>query len=176
MVQVILERVNLFIGLIKNKVAMKKYFVFLTLMIFSSCSEYKGEKDSIAYDSMEITFDGYEDYEIDGKLKISITNPSEVKELNRLKNQSQRKWFANLKSTEFFIRLVYTNSNNGEQLLMSISKSTNSSPTIEYGVGTLFDGKYKNNELVSYIGSLIKLDAIKQHKGSLSQEEYDTLN
>jgi hypothetical protein len=154
---------------------MKRYLIVLTIIIFYSCSEYKGEKDRTAYDSVEITFDGYGDYEIDGKLKISITNPLDVKELNRLKNQSQRKWFANLKSTEFFMRLVYTNSNTGEQLLISISKSTNSSPTIEYGSGTLFDGKYKNSELVSYISSLIKSDVIKKHKGSLSQEEYSNI-
>ncbi|GAA3626430.1 hypothetical protein GCM10022397_10230 [Flavivirga jejuensis] len=145
-------------------------------MVLFSCSEYKGDKDSITYDSVQITFDGYGDYEIDGKLKISITSPLEVKKLNHLKNQSKRKWFANLKSTEFFMRLIYTNSNTGVQLLMSISKSTDSSPTIEYGSGTIFDGKYQNDELVNYISSLIKLDAIKRYKGSLSQEEYDTFN
>lgn len=155
---------------------MRKYIVFLTTIILFSCSEYKGEKDSITYDSVQITFDGYGDYEIDGKLKISITSPLEVKKLNHLKNQSKRKWFANLKSTEFFMRLIYTDSNTGAQLLMSISKSTDSSPTIEYGSGTIFDGKYKNNDLVNYISSLIKLDAIKRYKGSLSQEEYNTFN
>ncbi|PKG42523.1 hypothetical protein [Psychroflexus sp. MES1-P1E] len=143
---------------------MKRYLFFLIVIVFSSCSEYKGDKNSVDYDSVEITFDGYGDYEIDGKLKISITNPLEVEQLNLLKNQSQRKWFANLKSTEFFMRLVYKNSNTGEQLLMSISKSTDFSPTIEYGSGTLFDGKYKNNEFVSYISNLTKLDSIKNHK------------
>ncbi|MDO5975016.1 hypothetical protein [Flavivirga jejuensis] len=155
---------------------MRRYLIFLTAMVLFSCSEYKGDKDSITYDSVQITFDGYGDYEIDGKLKISITSPLEVKKLNHLKNQSKRKWFANLKSTEFFMRLIYTNSNTGVQLLMSISKSTDSSPTIEYGSGTIFDGKYQNDELVNYISSLIKLDAIKRYKGSLSQEEYDTFN
>tara|TARA_B110001450_G_C17532385_1_gene445167 strand:+ start:321 stop:824 length:504 start_codon:yes stop_codon:yes gene_type:complete len=165
--------VILYIGQIKNKEVMKRYLFFLIVIVFSSCSEYKGDKDSFDYDSVEITFDGYGNYEIDGKLKISITKPLEVKQLNLLKNQSQRKWFANLKSTEFFMTLVYKNSNTTEQLLISISKSTDSSPTIEYGSGTLFDGKYKNNEFVSYISSLMKLDSIKNHKGSLSQEDYN---
>ena len=150
-----------------------KIFLMLLVILFSSCSKYKGEKNSIAYDTVEITFDGYGDYEIDGKLKISITSPLEVKKLNHLKNQSKRKWFANLKSTEFFMRLIYTDSNTGAQLLLSISKSTDSSPTIEYGSGTIFDGKYKNDELVSYVAAIINLEAIKQYEGSLSQEEYE---
>ena len=151
---------------------MKRYLIVLTIIIFSSCSEYKGEKDSIAYDNVEITFDGYGDYEIDGKLKISITNILKIKELNRLKNLSQRKWFANVKGTEFLIRLVYTDSNTGEQLLVSILKSIDSTPTMEYGSGTLFDGKYKNQKFFDYVASIINLEDIKQYEGSLSQEDY----
>ncbi len=154
---------------------MRKYLVSLTTIILFSCSEYKGEKDSITYDSVQIIFDGYGDYETDGKLKILITNPLEVKKLNYLKNQSKIKWFPNLKSTEYSMRLIYTDSNTGAQLLMSITKSTGWIPTIEYGPGTIFDRKFKNNELVSYVSSLIKLDAIKRYKGSLNQVEYDRL-
>ncbi len=155
---------------------MKGYLIFLTAILFASCSEYKGKKDSVSYDSVEITFEGYGDYDIDGELKISITNPSEVEELNRLKNESQRKWFGYDKGTEYVVSLVYVNTETNERLLLRILKSTDSSPTIEYGSGTLFDRSYKNDQLVSYIASLIKLDAIKKYKGSLSQEEYNTLN
>lgn len=155
---------------------MRKYLVFLTVTILFSCSEYKGEKDSITYDSVEITFDGYGDYEIDGKLKILINNPSEVKELNYLKNKSKSKFFGNVKGTEYVMRLVYSDTRTNQKLLLRILKSTDSEPTIEYGTGTLFDGKYENNELVSYVSSLIKLDAIKRYKGSLNQVEYDTFN
>jgi len=153
---------------------MKRYLIFLTVIVFTSCSEYKGDRDSISYDSVEITFDGYGDYEIDGKLKIPITNPLEVKELNYLKNKSKRKFFGNVKGTEYVIRLVYSDIKTNQKLLLRILKSTDSSPTIEYGSGTMFDGNYKNDELVNYISSLIKLDAIKKHKGNLNQEEYDT--
>lgn len=153
---------------------MKKYFIFFWVLL-ASCSKYKGEKDSIAYDAVEIAFDGYGDYAIEGKLKIVVTNPEKIKELNLLKNQSQRKWFANVKGTEYVIRLIYTNSQTNEKLLLRILKSTNTSPTIEYGPGTLFDGKYKNIELVSYVADIIKLEEIKQYKGSLSQEDYEKL-
>jgi len=139
---------------------MKKYFILLIIILFTSCSEYKGEKDNIDYDSVEITFIGY-NYEIDDKLKISITNSSEVEKLNHLKNQSKLKWLGLPdKGTEFFIRLVYLNSNTKEKLLISISKSTDSNPTIEYGSGTLFNGKYKNEELTNYVVSLIKQSII----------------
>jgi len=111
---------------------MKRFFIFLIVLIFSSCSKYKGEKDSIAYDTIEITFDGYGDYEVEGKLKILVTNPTKIKELNRLKNQSQRQWFANVKGPEYVVRLIYTDSQTNYKLIVRILKSTNATPTIEY--------------------------------------------
>ena len=153
---------------------MRKYLVFLTVTIFLSCNEYKGEKDSITYDSVYIIFAGYGDYETDSKLKILVTSPSEVNNLNALKNQSKINWFPASKSNEFHIRLIYSDSNTGDKLLVNIQKSKYYDPKIEYGTGTIFDIKYRNDNLVDYVSSLIKLDAIKKHKGSLSQEEYDT--
>ena len=146
----------------------------MTVTILFSCSEYKGEKDSVTYDSVLIIFDGYGDYEIDGKLKILVTSPSEVNNLNALKNQSKINWFPGSKSNEFNIRLIYSDSNTGDKLLVSISKSKYYDPKIEYGTGTIFDIKYRNDDLVDYVSSLINLDAIIKYKGSLSQEEYDT--
>ncbi|MFT4537265.1 MAG: hypothetical protein ACI9P5_004646 [Saprospiraceae bacterium] len=151
---------------------MKKYFVFLIILL-CSCSKYKGNKDSLAYDNVEIIFDGYGEYEIEGKLTVPITDSTVVEKLNDLKNKSQPKWFANIKGTEYVIRLIYTDSNTGDQLLIRILKSTNSTATIEYGAGTIFDGKYKNDKLVSYVSSIIKLEDIKQYEGGLSQKEYD---
>lgn len=152
---------------------MKGYIIFLMVLLLSSCSKYKGEKDSIAYDIVEITFDGYGEYEIEGNLKMVVTNPEKIKELNRLKNHSQRKWFANVKGTEYVVRLVYTDVQTNDKLLLRILKSTDASPTIEYGPGTIFDGKYENNELVSYVAAIFNFEAIKQYEGSLSQEEYE---
>ena len=151
---------------------MKRYFILLFVLL-CSCSKYKGEKDSIAYDTVEITFDGYGDYEIEGKLKMVVANSEKIKELNRLKNQSQRKWFANVKGTEYVVRLVYTDVQTNERLLLRILKSTDATPTIEYGPGTLFDGKYKNDELVNYVAAIINLKDIKQYKGRLRQEDYE---
>ncbi|MXV37655.1 hypothetical protein GO491_03015 [Flavobacteriaceae bacterium Ap0902] len=155
---------------------MRKYSILLTTIILFSCSEYKGEKDSLSYDEIEITFDGYGDYDTEGKLKTTISNPVQIKKLNQLKNQSKINWLPNLKATEYVIRLIFVNNSTNEKLLLRILKSTDYHATIEYGPGTIFDGKYRNDELVNYISSLIKLDAIKRYKGSLSQEEYDTFN
>lgn len=141
---------------------MNKYIVFIITFFLSSCSDYKGEKGKINYDSVEITFMGY-NHEIEGELKISITDSLEVKKLNHLKNQSKLKWLGLPdKGTEFFIRLVYLNSSTKENLLISISKSTDSNPTIEYGSGTLFEGKYQNEELAEYVIFLIEQNHINQ--------------
>ena len=146
------------------------------MVLFCSCSKYKGSQDSLKYDIIKIEFDGYsKDYETKEKITISITDSTEVRNLNNLKNTSQRKWFANVKGTEFIIRLVYTDSKTGEQLLVRILKSIDSTPTIEYGSGTLFDGSYKNQKFFDYVASIINLEDIKQYKGNLSQEEYEKL-
>jgi len=154
---------------------MRKYLVFLTVVIFFSCTEYKGEKDSLSYDEIEIIFDGYGDYDTEGKLTIPITDSTEINTLNRLKNISKPHFFSN-KGRDYIIRLYFSDSKTGNKLLMTITKSNDWPINIEYGSGTIFDGNYKNDELVNYISSLIKLDAIKRYKGSLSQEEYDTFN
>jgi len=151
---------------------MFKFLVFL-IVFLCSCSKYEGDRESIAYDTVTVIFDGYGEYETEGQIVISITDSVQVKKLNKLKNLSQTKWLANVKGTEYLLRLVFKDSKTEEQLLISISKSINSVPVIEYGTGTIFDRKYKNDKLVDYIGLIIKLSDIKQHGGSLSQEEYD---
>ena len=154
---------------------MRRYFIFL-MALLCSCSKYKGSKDSLKYDNIKIEFYGYsKDYKTKEKLIISITDSTVVKKLNNLKNISQRKWFGDTKGTEYIVRLVYTDSNTGEQLLISISKSKNSQPVIEYGSGTIFDRMYKNDEFFNYVTSIIKLENIKQYEGGLSQEEYEKL-
>ncbi len=150
---------------------MNKYLSLFVLIILFSCSEYKGDKNSLDYDIVKITFKGYKDYKTNGKLKLQVTDSSVVKKLNNLKNDSKIKWFSNLKATEYYLRLVYINSKTGERLLITISKD-DFSPTIQYGPGTIFDGKYKNNKFVNYVTKLIKLDSIKKYKGRLSQKEY----
>lgn len=141
---------------------MNRYLIFL-LVLFFSCSKYKGGQDSLIYDVIKIEFDGYsKDYETKEKITISVTDSSEVRNLNNLKNISQRKWFTNVKGTEFIIRLVYTDSKTGEQLLVRILKSRDSTPSIEYGSGTPFDGSYENDKFFNYVASIINLKAIKQ--------------
>lgn len=128
---------------------------------------------NLKYDVIKIEFHGYsKDYTTKEKITISVTDSTKVRNLNNLKNTLQRKWFANVKGTEFIIRLVYTNSKTGEQLLVSILKSMDSTPTIEYGFGGLFDGVYKNDKFFDYVASIINLKEIKKFKGNLSQEEY----
>lgn len=136
---------------------MKRCLLLLIIvLLFASCSDFEGEKDDIDYDNVEITFVSYND-EIDGQSKVIITDSLAVKRLNFLKNQSTIKWLGLPdKGTEFQIKLVYSNSSTGDKLLINIAKSTDSKPTIEYGSGTLFDNKYKNDELTNYILSLLK--------------------
>lgn len=146
----------------ESKAVMNKYIVFIITFFLLSCSDYKGEKGNIHYDSVEITFTGY-DHEIEGELKISITDSLKVEKLNYLKNKSKLDWFSIPdKGTEYVIRLVYLNADTGEKLLVSISKSIDWSPTIEYGSGTLFEGKYQNEELAEYVISLIEQRHINQ--------------
>lgn len=155
---------------------MKRYFIFLTILL-CSCSQYEGNRNSCKYDIVKIEFDGYsKDYETKEKITLLVTDSNKIRKLNDLKNGSRRKWFANVKGTDFIIRLIYTDSETGEQLLVRILKSIGSTPTIEYGSGNIFDGAYKNEEFFSYIACLIKLEEIKQYEGNLNQEEYEGFN
>ena len=173
MVLGILALVILFIGQIINESIMTKCLVFFVAILIFSCSEYKGDKNNLDYDIVIITFDGNTGYNTNGILKLHVTDSNTVKKLNNLKNNSRIKWFSDPHGTEYSIRLVYENSKTREKLLVRILKNPGFSPTIEYGAGTIFDRRYKNNELVSYVTKLIKLDSIKKYKGQLSQKEYE---
>lgn len=83
--------------------------------------------------------------------------------------------FGGRKGNEYTIDLVYTNSGSGDKLLVRIFKNIELKPTIVYGSGTIFEGSYRNEELVEYVSSIIKLDAIKQYEGDLTQKEYHNL-
>lgn len=129
---------------------MKGYLIFL-LIFFCSCSQYKGSKDSLNYDSIKIEFDGYsEKYETKEKIIIPVIDSNYVNKLNKIKKFSERKWFANVKGTDYIIRIIYSDSKTGNQLLVRILKSINSKPSIEYGPGTIFDGTFRNDELTNY--------------------------
>ncbi len=154
---------------------MSKYFIFIAIL-FCSCSKYKGDKDSLTYDSIKIIFDGYGKCDVDGHLKIEITDPEQVKKLNLLKNKYQTNWLPAYKPAEFSMWLVFTDSNTGEQLGISITKGGFNTATVEYGTGTIFDGKYKNQEFVDYLSSIIQLEKIREFKGALTQEVYDSWN
>jgi hypothetical protein len=154
---------------------MKRYLIFF-LILFSSCSQYEGSKDSLNYDNVTVEFDGYsEQYETREKIVIPVTDSNYVKKLNKLKNSSERKWFGNVKGTDYIIRLNYTDSKTGDQLLVRILKSINSTPSIEYGPGTLLDGTFKNDELINFVSTIINLKDIEQYNGSLGQREYETI-
>ncbi len=154
---------------------MKKILLWLILLILCSCSDYKGDKDSLEYDKVRIVFDGYGDFETESKFTIEITDPVVIDNLNQLKTNSKINLFAELKATEYSIRLYFENSDTDEKLLMNISKSKGRTATIEYGAGTIFDGKYQNPELIQYLSQILKLDEIKAHKGKLTQAGYDNL-
>lgn len=140
-----------------------------------SCSKYKGDKNILDYDRIGIIFDGSGDYDTEGEINITITDSAIVRNLNQLKNKSSSNLFAALKATEYSIRLYFEDSETGEILLISISKSKDRIATIEYGTGTIFDGKYQNPELIQYLSQILKLDDLKNHKGKLTQAEYNNL-
>ncbi len=152
---------------------MKRYLIFL-LIIICSCSNYEGDKDSTDYDSIVISFRGYsKEYSTKEAIYISVTDSFIIDKLNTIKNSSESILFGGRKGNEYTVDLVYTNSDTGDKLLIRIFKNIELKPTIVYGAGTLFDGSYRNDELVEYVTSIIKLDAIKKYEGSLTQKEYD---
>ena len=154
---------------------MRKY-LFVLIIVLCSCSKYEGSKDSLSYDSVKIEFVGYsEQYETKEKIVIPVTDSIYVKKLNKLKNFSERKWFGNVKGTDYIIRLIYTDSKTGKQLLVRILKSINSTPSIEYGIGTIFDEIFKNDDLINFVSIVINLEEIERYEGSLSQREYENI-
>jgi hypothetical protein len=72
------------------------------------------------------------------------------------------------------IRIIYSDSKTGDQLLVRILKSINSEPSIEFGTGTAFDGTFKNDELINFVSTLINLKGIKKYDGILGQNEYES--
>lgn len=140
-----------------------------------SCSEFKGDKESLNYDRIEIKFIGYsEAYETAERLNLLISDLEIVKKLNSLKNNSKPAWFGS-KGSDYIINLIFYNSKNNEKLLVRILKGKYSEPIIEYGTGTMFDNSYKNEEFVEYVSNLIKLEKIKHNNGTLTQQQYDEM-
>ena len=143
-------------------------------MFLCFCSNYEGSKDSITYDSIKIYYYGAsKDYSTKEEIIISVTDSADIKNLNTIKNTSELILFGGRKGNDYKIDLVYTDSDTGDKLLIRILKNIGLKPTIVYGAGTLFDGSYRNDKLVEYVASVIKLDAIKKYEGSLTQKEYD---
>lgn len=145
------------------------------MILACSCSKYKGDKDSLNYDTVIIQFDGYsERYEIDEMITIPVVNANDIRRMNELKNLSERKWFGNVKGTDYIIRIIYTNTETGDELLVRILKSIDSTPSIEYGSGTIFDSAFKNDKLVDLVSRIINLEGIERYNGSLNQNEYES--
>lgn len=145
------------------------------MILVCSCSKYKGDKNSLNYDAVIIEFDGYsERYETDEMITIPVVNANYISRMNELKNLSERKWFGNVKGTDYIIRIIYTNSKTGDELLVRILKSIDSTPSIEYGSGTIFDGTFKNDKLVDLVSRIINLEGIESYNGSLNQNEYES--
>ena len=154
---------------------MKRYLIFI-IIVFCSCSKYEGSKNNLNYDDIKVEFQGYsESYETNEKIIIPVTDANHIKALNKLKKSSKRKLFTNVKGTEYVIRIIYSDSKTGDQLLVRILKSINSEPSIEFGTGTIFDGTFKNNKLIDFVSSLIKLNDIKKYNGILGQKEYEEI-
>lgn len=145
------------------------------MILACSCSKYKGDKDSLNYDTVIIQFDGYsERYETDEMITIPVVNANDIRRMNELKNLSERKWFGNVKGTDYIIRIIYTNTETGDELLVRILKSIDSTPSIEYGSGTIFDSAFKNDKLVDLVSRIINLEGIERYNGSLNQNEYES--
>lgn len=145
------------------------------MILACSCSKYKGDKDSLNYDTVIIQFDGYsERYETDEMITIPVVNANDISRMNELKNLSERKWFGNVKGTDYIIRIIYTNTETGDELLVRILKSIDSTPSIEYGSGTIFDSAFKNDKLVDLVSRIINLEGIERYNGSLNQNEYES--
>ena len=154
---------------------MKRYLIFI-IIVFCSCSKYEGSKNNLNYDDIKVEIQGYsESYETNEKIIIPVTDANHIKALNKLKKSSKRKLFTNVKGTEYVIRIIYSDSKTGDQLLVRILKSINSEPSIEFGTGTIFDGTFKNNKLIDFVSSLIKLNDIKKYNGILGQKEYEEI-
>ena len=157
---------------------MDKYLIVLIVImsVLFSCSKYKGEKNSMDYDIVNVVFDGYDEYDVEGKLKIEIKDPDKVKKLNQLKNQSKIQWLAfHQKPTKYSMRLVFIDTLKNEKLLMTINYSGNWYPQIRFGNGTMFNAIRKNRKFIEYLGSIIHLEEIRKYKGALTQKEYDKL-
>jgi len=155
---------------------MKTYSLLLFTFFMWACSPYDGAEESLDYDRIEITFQGYGTYQTEGDLKIVVTDSTDVQKLNVLKNNSEGVLFGSVKGTEFVIELVYVDSESSRKLLLKILKSGRVEPTVMNGPGNWFDGIYENHELVSYVSALIKLEEIQRYNGALSQEEYDAFD
>lgn len=151
---------------------MKRYMILVLVLFVYSCSnKHKGDMNSLSYDSVQIVFTGgKKDFYKKGTLSLIFTEKKIVNKLNHLKNNSIRDYFTAHRPVMFEIDLFFIDSNTRKELQLTIVANTNGETIIQQGYYT----QYTNQELYNYVSSLLKLDVIKKHKGSLSQEEYDT--
>lgn len=149
---------------------MRNYKLILILLLIVSCSKYKGEPKSLEYDSIEIEFDGLKgDFYKKGNISLSFTDKEIVKKLNTVKNKIKKApTFSTLKPVMYQIDLHYKNSKTNEQLLITINSNTNNEIIMVIG-----NDYFINEDIYSYISSLIKLEYIKNYNGELTQNSYE---
>jgi len=131
-----------------------KVLLLYMILVLISCSDYKGDKKSFSYHTVEIIYDiGKGSDHI-----FLVTNPKIVNKLNQLKNKSKKKLFLNpsIKGSKFVIKLIFNDTINNKKLLITIFKDEGMEPTVVFGEGLIFDVLYQNNELLKYTDSLIQ--------------------
>lgn len=126
----------------------------------------------MSFDKVSIEFCGLaNDFRNKCHLKLEYTDPSTVKKLNLLKNNSTRDYFTSHRPVLFEIDIYYFNSKTKEKLKLVLVSNMDNEIILQSG----YYSQFKNGALFNYIASIIKLEAIKNYNGSLSQEEYDKL-
>jgi hypothetical protein len=144
---------------------MLRIILILSLsVLFLSCSDNEGNRSGLLYDSVEISFKGKGEFKIARSLQIVVTDSCVVNHLNKSKNNVSIQWFMpSLKGQEYITYVVFSDTSSGKQLFCRITKDLLLPATVEFGSGTWFDLKYRNDDFVDYVNGLIRLDSIQEY-------------
>ena len=148
---------------------MKNYILFVVILLVS-CSNQNTDISNVNFNFIEIEFDGLKkEFYQKGNILLNFQDKEVMSNFNTLKKSLKRApLFPSIKPVLFQIDLRYKNSNTEDELLITVNSDLKDN--IVFMIGNDY---YISNDFFDYISKLLKIQDIRNYKGSLNQEGYN---
>ena len=148
---------------------MKNYILFFVILLVS-CSNQKTDISNTNFDFIEIEVDGLKkEFYQKGNIRLNFRDKEVMSNFNTLKKKLKRApLFPSIKPVLFQIDLNYKNLKNDDELLITVNSN------LKNEIIFMIDNDYYVSDVFfDYISNLLKIEDIRNYKGSLNQESYN---